>query len=79
MKQLTRINFQNIQAAYTIQCQKNKQPNKKVGKTPKQTFLQRRYVAAAALLQSCLTLFNPIDGSPLASAVPGILQARILE
>ena len=37
-----RINFQNIQAAHTTQCQKNKQSNQKVGKRPKQTFLQRR-------------------------------------
>ena len=38
------------------------------------------YVAAAAkLLQSCPTLCDPIDGSPLGSSVPGILQARILE
>ena len=36
-----RINFQNIQAAHTTQCQENKQPNQKVGKRPKQTFLQR--------------------------------------
>ena len=35
--------------------------------------------AAAKLLQSCLTLCNPIDGSPPGSAVPGILQARTLE
>ena len=35
--------------------------------------------AAAKLLQSCPTLCNPIDGSPLGSSVPGILQARILE
>ena len=34
--------------------------------------------AAAKLLQSCLTLCNPVDGSPLDSSVPGILQARIL-
>ena len=32
--------------------------------------------AAAKLLQSCLTLCDPIDGSP---PVPGILQARTLE
>ena len=30
-------------AAHTTQCQKNKQPNQKVGKRPKQTFLQRRH------------------------------------
>ena len=35
--------------------------------------------AAAKQLQSCLTLCNPIDGSPSGSSVPGILQARILE
>ena len=35
--------------------------------------------AATKLLQSCPTLCDPIDGSPLGSPVPGILQARILE
>ena len=35
--------------------------------------------AAAKSLQSCLTLCNPIDGSPPASPVPGILQERTLE
>ena len=35
--------------------------------------------AAAKSLQSCPTLCDPIDGSPLGSAVPGILQARTLE
>ena len=30
-------------------------------------------------LQSCLTLCDPTDGSPLGSPVPGILQARTLE
>ena len=35
--------------------------------------------AAAKLLQLCPTLCDPIDGSPLGSSVPGILQARILE
>ena len=34
---------------------------------------------AAKSLQSCPTLCNPIDGSPPASPVPGILQARTLE
>ena len=35
--------------------------------------------AAAKSLQSCPTLCDPIDGSPMGSPVPGILQARILE
>ena len=35
--------------------------------------------ASAKSLQLCLTLCGPIDGCPLGSSVPGILQARILE
>ena len=35
--------------------------------------------AAAKSLQSCLTLCDPIDGSPPGSPIPRILQARILE
>ena len=35
--------------------------------------------AAAKSLQSCLTLCDPIDGSPPDSPVPGIFQARTLE
>ena len=35
--------------------------------------------AAAKSLQSCPTLCDPMDGSPLGSPVPGILQARTLE
>ena len=34
---------------------------------------------AAKLLQSCPTLCDSIDGSPLGSSVPGIFQARTLE
>ena len=35
--------------------------------------------AAAKLLQSCLTLCDPVGGSPPGSAIPGILHARTLE
>ena len=35
--------------------------------------------ADAKSLQSCPTLFDPIDSSPLGSSVPGILPARIVE
>ena len=35
--------------------------------------------AAAKARESCLTLCDPIDGSPPGSPVPGILQARTLE
>ena len=41
--------------------------------------LQDLLAAAAKALQSCLTLCNPIDGSPPGSPVLGILQARTLE
>ena len=34
--------------------------------------------AAAKSLQSCLTLCDPIDGSPPGSPNPGILQARTI-
>ena len=37
------------------------------------------YATAAKSLQSCPTLRDPIDGSPPGTAVPGILQARVLE
>ena len=42
---------------------------------------QKEVLAAAAAksLQSCPTMCDPIDGSPLGSSVPGILQARTLE
>ena len=35
--------------------------------------------AAAKSLQSCPTLWDPIDSSPPGSPIPGILQARTLE
>ena len=35
--------------------------------------------AAAKSLQSCPTLWDPRDGSPPGSPIPGILQARTLE
>ena len=43
---------------------------------------QLLYVHAAATaksLQLCPILCDPIDGSPLGSTIPGILQARTLE
>ena len=41
--------------------------------------LYKDTAAAAKSLQLCPTLCDPIDGSPPGSAVPGILQARVLE
>ena len=37
------------------------------------------YVCVCEVVQSCLTLCDPVDRSPPGSSVPGILQARILE
>ena len=42
-------------------------------------FITAAAAAAAKLLQSCPTLWDPIDGSPTGSPVPAILQARTLE
>ena len=44
------------------------------------SFLLNAAAAAAAKShQSCLTLCDPIDGSPPGSPIPGILQARTVE
>ena len=43
------------------------------------TFYIVTITAAAKSLQSCPTLCDAIDGSPPGSAIPGILQTRILE
>ena len=41
--------------------------------------LLRSRPISVLVTQSCLTLCDPIDGSPPGSPVPGILQARALE
>ena len=48
-------------------------------KSPATKSLLVSAAAAAKSLQLCLTLCDPIDGSPPGSPVPGILQARTLE
>ena len=50
-----------------------------VGKVKSPLFNRLSATATAKLLQSCLTLCDPIDGSPPGSPIPGILQARTLE
>ena len=44
-----------------------------------QKFIFKTHAAAAKSPQSCPTLCDPIEGSPLGSSVPGILQTRTLE
>ena len=41
--------------------------------------MEKLYAATAKSLQSCLTLCDPIDGSPPGSSIHEILQARVLE
>ena len=43
------------------------------------TCIFRVVTAATKLLQSCVTLCNPMEYSPAGSYVHGILQARIME
>ena len=55
------------------ECHNQDQSNKYLKKQTKNA------AAAAKSLQSCPTLWDPIDSSPPGSPVPGILQARTLE
>ena len=54
-------------------------PNQALQSTPSALTAADTAAAVAKSLQSCLTLCDPIDGSPPGSAVPAILQARTLE
>ena len=57
-----------------------KRKNPQVFPHKKQYPLKPEVAASAAKsLQSCPTLYDPIDGSPPGFPVPGILQARTLE
>ena len=48
-------------------------------KTTKRCHFIHAIATAAKSCQSCLTLCDPMDGSPPGSPVPGILQARTME
>ena len=50
-----------------------------MGRRVGEIFVQSFKAATAKSLQLCLTLCDPIDGSPPGSPVPGILLARTLE
>ena len=54
-------------------------PTLQVGSLPAEPQSVAAAATAAKLLQSCLTLCDPIDGSPPGSPIPEILQARTLE
>ena len=57
---------------------KGEQSSIPVGHVQHSDFYPKSATATAKSLQSCPTLCDPIDGSPPASPVPGILQARII-
>ena len=50
--------FQNIQTAHTAQYQKNKQPNQKMGRRSKKTFLQRRHADGQQAQEKLLNITN---------------------
>ena len=60
-----------------LYLQKKRRGEKK--KTHSKIYMHHMLMAAAKLLQSCLTLCDPTDSSPPGFAIPGILQARTLE
>ena len=66
-----------------IENKSTKQTNNGINKAGKPKFQSTLFSSTvkvfAKSLQSCLTLCNPIDGSPPSSPIPGILQARTLE
>ena len=69
-----RLHFQRITLAAVLRTE---WVNSSITGRRKEPFLISG--AAAKSLQSYSTLWNPIDGSPPGSPVPGILQARTLE
>ena len=64
-----------------LHCKQLLLPSEPLGKLPKLETGQKlgNSVQFGSVAQSCPTLSDPIDGSPLGSLVPGILQARTLE
>ena len=53
------INLQNMQTAHAAQYQNNKQPNKKkMGRRPKETFLQRRHTDGQQTHEKMLNITN---------------------
>ena len=45
------ISLKNLQTAHAAQHPKNKQPSQKIGRKPKQTFLQRRHTGTSLVAQ----------------------------
>ena len=52
------INLQNTQTVHAAQYQKTKQPNQKMGRRSKQTFLQRRHTDGQEAHEKMLNIAN---------------------
>ena len=64
---------------YIYNCGQESLRRKEVAITVNKKVQNAVLLSTAKPLQSCPTLCDPIDSSPPGYAVPGILQARILE
>ena len=79
-KQRTQVQSLVGEVQHAVRCsQNNDNKEGRECKVSNLTAVQRKplWYAAAKSLQSCLTLCDPIDGSPPGSSGPGILPARI--
>ena len=52
------ISLQNLQTVHVAQYQKNKQPNQKMGRRTKETFLQRRHTNGQQAHEKMLNITN---------------------
>ena len=73
---LDRVDFSSIDSSYVCDCDSLQEM---IHSHCFKCLLLCQGCVYAKLLQSCLTLCNPMDCSPSGSSVHGILQVRILE
>ena len=72
MKQVTKDNLQNIQAAHTTQYQENKQPNQNVGKELHRHFSKEAILIANKDMKNAQhsSLFSSVQFSSVAQSCP---------
>ena len=71
--------FQSFLASGSFQLRQFSWGRQSIGVSASASVLPMNAAAAAKSLQSCPTLWDPIDGRPPGSPIPGVLQARTLE
>ena len=71
--------FTQLQNCNSVKLKRKEGAGRERGREEEKKQASQTGTAAAKSLQSCLTLCDPMDGSPSGSPVPGILQARTLE